>query len=166
VIARTLILLGLCSLSTPFGKVFAAQFVNGVATLSGTTTDGNRVQTIIKTSPVNKDCSFRPSFGWGWDERHGPKVIINSFEIVIKEERSILPLSAYSDLGDPRNVEFKARGDGFTLVIVGGGVGAGDSYYAELIFERGYLRRRKVFSKNFPEAWEETTYSFVEDWGQ
>jgi hypothetical protein len=108
-------------------------------------------------APVN----FLYDDGWRWGAEKSPKYIIRKIEAWWGDEKVFIPLSAYFDLTNPHEVFLKKAGNQFHLTIKGGD--AATSYEALLIFEKGNLLSKKVFSGEFPdEAWEETKYSFNE----
>jgi len=91
--------------------------------------------------------------------------IISGMEVYLGNEKLMLPLSAFSDLCDPRVVTIKAIKLGFEISIKGSD--AGGSYAARLFFKGTHLSRRKVVSSESPDnAWEETVYhnEFPDNW--
>lgn len=91
--------------------------------------------------------------------------IITGMDVYLGNEKLMLPLSAFSDLCDPRVVTIKAIKLGFEIGIKGSD--AGGSYEARLVFKGTHLSRRKVASSESPgNVWEETTYhsEFPENW--
>ncbi len=91
--------------------------------------------------------------------------IISGMEVYLGNEKLMLPLSAFSDLCDPRVVTMKAVKLGFEISIKGSD--AGGAYSARLFFKGTHLSRRKVVSSESPDnVWEETIYhsEFPENW--
>jgi hypothetical protein len=84
---------------------------------------------------------------------------MGQLDVYLGVNRVFVPISAYSDLGNPRSSTIETADKGFQIVVRGGD--AATSYKATLVFEGGLLRSRKVVNGEFPdEAWEETIYSF------
>ena len=91
--------------------------------------------------------------------------IISGMEVSLGNEKLMLPLSAFSDLCDPRSLTIKAIKLGFEISVKGSD--AGGSYVAHLFFKGTHLSRRKVISSESPDnAWEETVYhnEFPDNW--
>lgn len=99
---------------------------------------------------------------WGGDEENLslPKKIIHSVTVVKNKQKIFIPLSAYSDLGDPNYIELKPlSGKKFQLIITGSD--AAGSYKATLEFENNEIWKRRIVSGEFPDdVWEETKYKF------
>lgn len=105
------------------------------------------------------DSSFKEGFRWGGEDATAPPTLIASIVVRSGTDKLFVPLSAYSDLGDPRRISLKPTAAGFELAIAGGD--AGVAYNAVLVFEKGWLTRRRVAHGEFPdEAWEETQYAY------
>jgi hypothetical protein len=114
----------------------------------------------IVTAELPKDYIYRNSFMWGGDESQPPRRIVKAINVARKKQKIFIPLSVYSDLGDPRQASLvQLPTHGFELTIVGGD--AAGSYKASLEFKSNEIVRRKVVSGEFPkEVWEETRFSF------
>lgn len=152
------IFIGLLAVTPSYGN--CENFSQGVAKLSGVMPGGVRIKSDIQTIKVNSEYPYARAFSWGGDERVAPKTIIKAIDVLIGDEHIGVPLSAYSDLGDPRQALLEVTRHGFKLIIIGGD--AAVSYKAVLTFDNDNIQRRKVTSGEFPdEVWEETTYSFI-----
>ena len=118
------------------------------------------VHVSIKLTAMPNDYVYRQLYMWGGDETSPPKKIIKSISILRNGQSLFIPLSAYADLGDPREISLgKLTLREFTLIISGGD--AAGSYSATLTFKNNELAKRNVKSSEFPqEVWEETTFSF------
>ena len=75
-------------------------------------------------------------------------------------ESVFIPLSAFADLGNPRDIRIENYGGkSFGIVLTGGD--AATSYTAKLEFVNNLLAERTVRHGEFPEeAWEKTQYKF------
>lgn len=122
------------------------------------TPDSVVVSIVIADLP--KDYIYRNSFMWGGDESQPPRRIVKAINVTRNKQKIFIPLSVYSDLGDPRQASLvQLPAHGFELTIVGGD--AAGSYKALLEFKNNEIVRRKVASGEFPkQAWEETRFSF------
>ena len=135
----------------------AVSFANGTATLA-THVDGVDIKVSVKTRKTD-DSPYKEGFRWGGEGSSAAPTMITLVVVQRGAERLFVPLSAYSDLGDPRKIFLKSRTVGFELDIFGGD--AGVAYNATLIFENGWLIRRRVAHGEFPdEAWEEPQYAY------
>ncbi len=115
--------------------------------------------TVALTTAPTAASPNKEGFRWGGEEKEAPRVLISAIHITIRGKAVFLPLSAYSDLGDPHKATVHATRTGFVLTITGGD--AAGSYKAVLVFKNGELVRRHVSSGEFPdEAWEETVYKY------
>lgn len=149
----SLILLGI----TPVG---GAGFVDGVVNLSDRLSDGTSIK--VKVQKINRPSGYpyKDALMWGSDLPSLPPTVITKMEVQIGKDKTFIPLSAYSDLGDPGHVLLEKADRGFKLVITGGD--AAGSYKAVLVFDRENIKRRKVMHGEFPdEVWQETVYSFI-----
>lgn len=134
-----------------------ANFVNGVASISKRVS-GDDFKVTVKTSKATGSL-FKEGFRWGGEDAMVPPTLITSIVVQNGANKIFVPLSAYSDLGDPRRISLKSSAAGVELAIAGGD--AGVAYNAVLVFEKGWLTRRRVANGEFPEqAWEETRYAY------
>jgi hypothetical protein len=103
---------------------------------------------------------YAKAYMWGGDETSPPKTVINAITVLRNSQKVFIPLSAYADLGNPRNISLeRLAAHGFRLTISGGD--AAGSYTAILDFHKTAISRRKVVSGEFPkEVWEQTIFSF------
>lgn len=135
----------------------SANIVGGMATITKHA-EGGDIRVAVKTSKTDVSL-FKNGFRWGGEDAVAPSTLITSIVVQNGEGILFVPLSAYSDLGDPRQISLKPEADGFELAIAGGD--AGVAYNAVLVFKKGWLMRRRVVHGEFPEqAWEETQYSY------
>lgn len=135
----------------------SASLVDGVATITKHVA-GDDLKVTVKTSKT-ADGLFKEGFRWGGEDAMAPPTLITSIVVRSGTDKLFVPLSAYSDLGDPRRISLKPSANGFELAIAGGD--AGVAYNAVLVFEDGWLTRRRVAHGEFPdEAWEETKYTY------
>ena len=96
---------------------------------------------------------------WGGDETRMPSSVLAEMNIKIEGDKIFIPLSAFSDLGNPKQIFIESNKDEFAIIINGGG--SSTSYKAILIFKDKYITKRKVILSEFPDqVWEETNYSF------
>lgn len=138
----------------------SGEFLEGRAELSATARDGASIRVVVQKMTIPLDYPIKGGFYWGGDEDEMPKALVVSVQAWVGNDKIFIPVSAYSDLGDPRSVSLKLIKTGFVLKISGGD--AAGSYNATLSIEKGNIRRRKVVSGEFPDnVWEETIYSFI-----
>lgn len=141
---------------------FAAgvNFVAGLATTSVALGASDSVRASVKVIEVPKDYPYDRAYMWGGDEDSSPQHIIETISIFRNGKLIYIPMSAFSDLGNPAKILLKRlSSDSFRLVINGGD--AAGSYSAILDFRGNEIYRRKVISNEFPkEVWEETKFSF------
>ncbi|TFZ05533.1 hypothetical protein EZ313_02340 [Ramlibacter henchirensis] len=112
--------------------------------------------TVLKDPP----CLFdRTAYGWGV-ENTCSKESIGGIMVEQGGKRQIVPLSAFADLAEPRTIRLIGKTPrSFILQISGGD--AATSYRANLRFENGALKTRRVESGEFPaDANETTKYRF------
>jgi hypothetical protein len=137
-----------------------AEFIKDVIKLSDSLTDGTPVKIEVRKVKISSRYPYPHAFIWGGDELDMPKTVITALDILSGTEKIYVPLSAYSDLGDPNQVSLERTQKGFQIIIQGGE--AASSYKAVLVFNHENIKRRKVIHGEFPdEVWEETTYSFI-----
>lgn len=73
-----------------------------------------------------------------------PCLLTEKMAVSINGTAIPLPRSAYADLGDVSTVELKSADYSIVLLVHGGD--ASESYMAKLIFERGALIKRELYS--------------------
>lgn len=135
-------------------------FVENKAELTATIKAGTTVRVVIQKIVIASDYPIKSGFRWGGDDTELPKTLVGSVQVWIGNEKIFVPMSSYSDLGNPRTASLKKTRKGFEIKI-GGGNAAG-SYSAILLIENSNVHRRKVVSGEFPDqVWEETVYSFI-----
>lgn len=135
-------------------------FVGDIITLNDHLTNGAQIKVKIRRSKISTQYLYSHAFMWGGDEVSMPKTVITDMDVLSGTGRIYVPLSAYSDLGDPRQISLKRNQKGFQIIIKGGDAAA--SYKAILIFSNENIINRKVTHGEFPdEVWEETIYSFI-----
>jgi hypothetical protein len=160
------VIISLCALTST--QVSGAEFIKGLAALSDNLKDGTTVKVAVRTGKLSPTYPYKDAFMWGGDMRGRdeiimPKTVITEMNIQIGNEKIIVPLSAYSDLGNPYLVSLVKEVRGFRLIIKGRG-GTGTSYKAVLEFHGVDIQHRKVILSIFPdEVWQETTYSFISE---
>jgi hypothetical protein len=154
-----LMLLGIAL--TP-SKLFAASFENNRLTSKIQINEREFGEINIKKRSLENREKYKKQqvLFWGGDEVYIPREIIDSIVIKRKGEGIFLPFSAFSDLGDPRDISFKYIKNNF-LIIIHGGDAAG-SYQATLTLKNGRLIKKRVVSNEFPDqVWTESKYSFI-----
>lgn len=123
---------------------------------------GNVLSLFIKRSNKSSSYPYKKPLMWGGDNFYYPSVVISEIVLIVGKEEILLPFSAYSDLGNPREVTLEIKEKQLIINILGGETAC--SYSATLIFENGDIVRRKVCNGELPEeVWEETVYSFKKD---
>jgi len=102
---------------------------------------------------------YKDALLWGGDVGEPPQTVVSSLLVKANDETIVVPLSAYSDLGNVKTGSLDATKDGFALNLHGGDTAV--SYDATLIFEHGYLKSRTVSLRELPEERrEKTSYTF------
>lgn len=135
----------------------SAKFIDGVASITKHVSGGD-LKITVQTSKT-AGSPFKEGFRWGGEDAIAPLTLITSIIVQSGADKIFVPLSAYSDLGDPRRISLKTIGTGVELTITGGD--AGVAYSAVLVFKEGWLTHRRVAHGEFPdEAWEETKYVY------
>lgn len=136
----------------------SSDFIDNTIQLSGQTNSGVSINITVRREKFSSTSPYNYRFSWG-TELANPRFLTTSVEIKVGGENVFVPLSAYSDLTNPRNATLEPMQNGLRLIIKGGQ--AATSYKAELTFEKNFIRRRKVTHGEFPSvAWEDTEYSF------
>lgn len=152
-------------------SVSGADFSQGIAKLNDNLKDGTPIKIEVRTGELTSQYPYKDALMWGGDMQSEtevimPKTFITEMDIRIGNKKIIVPLSAYSDLGNPFQILYEKAESGFKLIIEGRG-GTGTSYKAVLEFHGMDIRCRKVILVIFPdEVWQETTYSFISETGK
>ena len=105
------------------------------------------------------ECKAASSWRWG-AENKCPGSYISSMVVNIDNNPVFIPLSAFADLGNPREIRMETYTEKrFAIILIGGD--AATSYTAKLDFSNGVLIERMVSNNEFPDnAWEKTRYKF------
>ena len=105
------------------------------------------------------ECKAASSWRWG-AENKCPGSYISSMEVNIDNNPVFIPLSAFADLGNPREIRIETYTEKkFAIILIGGD--AATSYTAKLDISNGLLIERLVSHGEFPDgAWEKTLYKF------
>jgi len=125
---------------------------------------GRAAAAVLAVGELPADYPYRDALSWGWDaETAAPKTpvrIIRSLHLTAAEKEIPVPLSAYSDLCNPREISVERLSPtSLRVSIVGGDAGA--AYRAVLDFRSGEIVKRRLIDLEFSDSsWEETTYSF------
>lgn len=90
-----------------------------------------------------RQCRDPSAWRWGAENKCPPSAV-TVVRATLKGEPVFVPLSAFADLGDPRDVRIarSRSSDRYTVVIIGGD--AATSYSAKLEFRQGLLYERVV----------------------
>lgn len=121
---------------------------------------GRSVRVVVSSFPGSQECKAASSWRWG-AENSCPRTFVVALDVKTADTSSFIPLSAFADLGQPRNVRIESRkGKGrFAVVLTGGD--AATSYTATLEFRDNRLTERVVRHGEFPsQSWEKTLYKF------
>jgi len=144
---------------------------NGTTTISSTMINGDPIIIGISSMMLDTNYPYKGAFMWGGDMKGDgsirlPKTVIASMSVRIGKRNIIVPLSAYSDLGDPRRISLDVIPQGSMLTIWGGEDEMGRTSRAyKVVLEYSYegiLSRKVYFSLNPSEVWDETIYH--RDW--
>ena len=118
------------------------------------------VRVTVSSSPEAQTCQTASSWRWG-AENVCPRTFVGALEVKAAGTLLFIPLSAFADLGEPRNVRVETRKgkSRFAVVLIGGD--AATSYKATLEFRDNFLSERVVRHGEFPaQSWEKTLYKF------
>lgn len=136
------------------------KFVNGTVTLKDKLSDGTLIKIIVSATKYSSSFPYADGFVWGAESGWtNPKFVITKVNVNVGDKKVFVPLSAYCDLANPRDVLLTVIGSNFTIIIIGGD--AATSYKAELKFEGRDIRSRKVVHGEMSDVREETVYSFI-----
>lgn len=136
----------------------STKFSCHAAELQSQTADGTSIIVIAHTKAYSPDLPYKKGFRWGV-ELIEPKSLMTSLEVIINGRELFVPLSAYSDLTNPRELALETTKNGFRVMIKGGD--AATSYKAVLTFDNKHILHRRVVNSEFPDAAkEETAYSY------
>lgn len=110
--------------------------------------------------PISQPCKAAASWRWG-AENTCPRSVVGALEVKVGGKSIFIPLSAFADLGNPRNVNIESgKGKNRFAIVLNGG-DAATSYTARFDFKDNILSERIVRHGEFPDqAWEKTTYKF------
>ena len=141
----------------------------GTARISAKLPDGSPVEAIVRTTeysenrfPYVSNRSYDQWGGWGGDN-HPIFRIVTEVQVMVRDTRVPLRLSAFGDLANPHTMGFQLTDGGFRLSISGAEAGA--FYTAELDFKGRCLAQRRVMYGEFPdEIVEKTEYRINEEW--
>jgi hypothetical protein len=118
----------------------------------------------ICSAQVTEAYPYKGAFLWGGDVGELPGSVVISIHVFADDKNILVPLSAYSDLGDVHYASLEASDKGFSLNLHGGETATG--YDAKLEFENGHLVSRDIESREFPQQVKETTkYLFLKSDG-
>ena len=126
----------------------------------------NNIVVYYKLIPAENNSLCCEKTGWlGWgEERKCPDTSIGSLEVSYETDYIYIPLSAFVDLGNPKEIEIhniQNKISDFNIQIIGGD--ASTSYKAVLKFSNNALIARSVHHGEFSDdVWEETSYHFKE----
>jgi hypothetical protein len=115
-----------------------------------------RVQATVRIAkPV---ISIKESWSWGIEGKL-PKTSILQLIVVVDKKPLFIPMSAFVDLANPKQLLIESKDDGFIVTIKGGETST--AYTAQLFFNKGSIVSKKIFNEEFPDdSWEEIKYSF------
>jgi hypothetical protein len=120
---------------------------------------GISVRVTVSPLPEFPPCKVSSSWQWG-AENSCPRTFVGALEVKAMGMPVFVPLSAFADLGNPRDVRIESRNrKGFAVILTGGD--AATSYTATLEFRDNLLSERVVRHGEFPDqSWEKTFYKF------
>lgn len=110
----------------------------------------------VDVRQVSADDAFAGEM-WGGNASDPVGTAVARLALVSDSTTIWIPLSAFADLGNPRELSLERKGRGVLLRLRGGETG--EAYDARFLVERSVLKSRRVNSAEMPEAWEETRYS-------
>lgn len=115
----------------------------------------------VTVSPLPEFPPYNVPSSWRWgSENSCPRAFVGALEVKVMGMPVFVPLSAFADLGNPRDVRIESHnGNGFAVILTGGD--AATSYTASLEFRDNLLSERMVRHGEFPDqSWERTLYKF------
>jgi len=147
-------------------SVYGTEIIDGAAEIKDAWTKEVLLDVSVKTIRLPVDYPYRYSMMWGVEQTgegvYGlPETIVQSMDVRVNDEDIYIPLSAYGDLGNAREVTVERTINGFNVIITGG---EGDlSYRAVLKFDFVNILRRVIKRGEYPFAdRQETVYSFID----
>jgi hypothetical protein len=138
------------------GLCLAADLRLGPAQVTKTLRSGKQVHVTVVVG-LQEQTALWANRMWGSEEAFPVTRHVTDLRIVWADSVVWIPLSAYSDLGQPESVEFVKATNGVSFSVRGGETATG--YEAQFFLDRGVLVRRRVRSSEMPEFSEETKYS-------
>ncbi len=122
--------------------------------------DGTIAKVEVLKKTIDASYPYNKADLWGIEIGADSNKIISYFKVEINGKRIFVPLSAYADLGNPRDVGIRPDVSKFDILINGGQ--NEKSYLAVITFDFIGLLSKKVSSaESAGEVWEETIYTFV-----
>jgi len=159
------VIIGLVVVSSSVG---GEEFKQEVVRLKKTDLQGQPIEIEVRRTKFPPDNIHKYGF-WGGSEVPGdrlPDFLVSNISVKVGKEEIYIPLSAYGDLTEAREVSVDLETKKTFQLKISGGDTAG-SYTAVLTFANGALTKRKVWSGEFPdERFEETKYSWIPDNGR
>jgi hypothetical protein len=115
----------------------------------------------VTVNPLPEFLPYNVPSSWRWgSENSCPKAFVGALEVKVMGMPVFVPLSAFADLGNPRDVRIESHnGNEFVVILTGGD--AASSYTASLEFRDNLLSERMVRHGEFPDqSWERTLFKF------
>jgi len=110
--------------------VNSAEFVQDTIELNDHLADAESIKIIVRKITLTRQYPYKNALMWGGDVSVFPKNVIAAIDVRIGNEKIIVPLSAFCDLGDPHHASLEKAERGFKLIVSGGD--AAVSYKAAL----------------------------------
>jgi hypothetical protein len=120
--------------------------------------DTTRFRVLVTVDSLSVQHILHRGYYWG-AYRGTPRTIVVGLQVTIGASEIQVPLSAYADLSELRDLWLSWAGTRVDVKLSGGDAAA--AWEAHLVFDRGHLISRKVSDGEFPEIWEQTAYHGV-----
>jgi len=147
-----------CSLMPASAYTTGAALASAPVVILSAEALGVNVAVSVEPSRAGRCYFSESSFVWGAEDSC-PRHYIREMSINIEGRPTFVPLSVFSDLGNPTQVSVRRGKDRSQFVIDLHGGDAATSYLAFISVRNGEVASRRVVSKTFPkEAYEVTQY--------
>jgi hypothetical protein len=134
----------------------------GVTVVTAAWGDDSEIQARLTVAYAGR-CDRDADDYWGTDG-NTPRTVVKRLFVTMGGDTVYVPHSSYVDLAEPSTIAIRHTPEAFSVVITGGD-GSG-SYSARFDISNLTLTKRFVESGEFPEEWEERTYSSIPNDGR
>ncbi len=120
---------------------------------------GRNVVVRVEVSAEGCDCGLRVGL---WGRGITPARGVCDIGVTVDGREVMLPVSAFADLSDVRSISVRGSKRDVVVEMEGGETGEGYSVLYTISARRSRLVRRRVWSRELPEAGQVTVYSYSE----